>query len=224
MCGRIVRDRLDRYQEYFDLVEPPDTYARPRFNIAPTQKDLIIRTHEDGRRVEESRWGLVPIWAKDRSIGSRMFNARAETLLEKTAFKGLVKSHRCIIPGSGFYEWQQTAAGKVPLYIYRADGAPLALAGLYTFWQDPATEEWVTSHTIVTCGPNGFMAPIHNRMPVIVGREQAALWLDPAPTEPAELLALLVPCPDGWLSSHHVPTLVNNVRSDGPALVEPLDQ
>ena len=135
MCGRIVRDRLDRYQEYFDLVEPSDTNAGPRFNVAPTQKDLIIRTHEDGRHLEESRWGLVPVWAKDRSIGSRMFNARAETLLEKTAFKGLVKSHRCIIPASGFYEWQQTAAGKVPLYIYRADGVPLALAGLYTFWQ-----------------------------------------------------------------------------------------
>jgi putative SOS response-associated peptidase YedK len=224
MCGRIVRDRLDRYQEYFDLVEPPDSNARPGFNIAPTQEDLIIRTHEDGRHLEESRWGLVPVWAKDRSIGSRMFNARAETLLEKTAFKSLVKSRRCVIPASGFYEWQKTLAGKAPLYIYRADGAPLALAGLYTFWQDPAREEWMTSHTIVTCGPNEFMAPIHNRMPVILGREAVALWLDPAPTEPAELLALLAPCPDDWLSSHQVSTLVNHVRSDGPALVEPLDQ
>jgi putative SOS response-associated peptidase YedK len=222
MCGRIVRDRLDDQQEYFGLTEVPDAYARPRFNIAPTQMDLVIRVHEEGRRLEESRWGLIPVWAKDRSIGSRMFNARAETLREKTAFKRLVKSHRCIIPASGFYEWQKTPTGKAPLYIYRADGFPLALAGLYTFWQDPAREEWVTSHTIVTCGPNAFMAPIHNRMPVVLGEDALSVWLDPAVTEPADLLPFLTPCPDDWLSSHRVSTLVNNVRSDGPALVEPL--
>ena len=101
---------------------------------------------------------------------------------------------------------------------------PSPLQGSIRSGSDPAKVEWVTSHTIVTCGPNEFMAPIHNRMPVILGREQTTLWLDPALTEPAGLLAFLTPCPDGWLSSHRVSTLVNNVRSDGPALVEPLDQ
>ena len=224
MCGRIVRERVDDYDEHFGLTEIRDTHIRPRFNIAPTQVDLIIRVHDEGRRLEESRWGLIPVWARDRSTGSRMFNARAETLVEKTAFKGLVKSHRCIVPASGFYEWQQTPAGKMPLYVYRADGAPLALAGLYTFWRDPAKDEWVTSHTIVTCGPNGFMAPVHNRMPVVLGRDALELWLDPSVTELADVLHVLQPCPDDWLSSRRVSTLVNNVRSDGPALVEPLDQ
>jgi len=223
MCGRIVRDRVDDYDEQFGLTEIRETRIRPRFNIAPTQMDLIIRVDEEARRLEESRWGLIPVWAKDQSIGSRMFNARAETVIEKTAFKGLVKSRRCVIPASGFYEWQRTPGGKAPLYIYRADGAPLALAGLYTFWQDPAREEWVTSHTIVTCGPNEFMAPIHSRMPVILGREAVDLWLDPGTAELADLILLLRPCPDDWLACHSVSPLVNNVRNDGSALVEHLD-
>jgi putative SOS response-associated peptidase YedK len=117
MCGRIVRDRLDDYEGYFRLAKPAPVDVQPRFNIAPAQMDLIIRTHDVGRHLEESRWGLIPVWAKERSIGSRMFNARAETLLEKTAFKGLVGGRRCVIPASGFYEWQRTPTRKVPLYI-----------------------------------------------------------------------------------------------------------
>jgi putative SOS response-associated peptidase YedK len=224
MCGRIVRDRLDRYEGYFQLVEPPPADAQARFNIAPTQMDLIIRAHDDGRRLEGSRWGLIPVWAKERGIGSRMFNARAETLLAKTAFKGLVGSRRCVIPASGFYEWQRTLTRKVPLYIYRADGAPLALAGLYTFWRDPANDEWVTSHTIVTCGPNDFMEPIHNRMPVVLGGDTLELWLDPSVTEPADVFPVLQPCPDDWLTFHAVSSLVNNTRNEGSRLVEPIDQ
>jgi putative SOS response-associated peptidase YedK len=224
MCGRIVRDRIDDYREHFGLVELSETRIRPRFNIAPTQMDLIIRTHEDGRHLEDSRWGLIPVWAKNRSIGSRMFNARAETLLEKTAFRGLVKSHRCVIPASGFYEWQRTPTGKVPLYIYRADGSPIALAGLHASWRDSVTEEWVTSHTIVTCAPNEFMTPIHNRMPVVLGSDAQAIWLDPAAADPADVLPLLTPCPDDWLTCHPVSRLVNSVRNDSPGLVEPVSQ
>jgi len=224
MCGRIVRDNLDHYSRYVQLVEPPPPDAQPRFNIAPTQMDLIIRAHDDGRHLEESRWGLVPVWAKERRIGSRMFNARAETLLEKTAFKGLVGSRRCVIPASGFYEWQRAPDRKVPLYIYRADGAPLALAGLHTFWRDPSTDEWVTLHTIVTCGPNEFMAPIHNRMPVVLGGDALQLWLDPSVSEPAAVLPVLQPCQDDWLTFHAVSSLVNSVRNEGHQLVEPIDK
>jgi len=224
MCGRIVRDRIDQYGESFDLVDFDEARVPRRFNIAPTQVDVIVRAHDDGRRLGESRWGLVPVWAKERRIGSRMFNARAETLLEKTAFKGLVGSRRCVIPASGFYEWQKTPGGKMPLYLYRADGWPLALAGLYTFWRDPSTDEWGTSHTIITCGPNEFMAPIHNRMPVVLGRDALELWLDPSVGEPADVLPVLQPCPDDWLTFHAVSSLVNNARNDGPALVEPVDR
>jgi putative SOS response-associated peptidase YedK len=224
MCGRIVRDRLDDYEGYFELVEPPPLDIQPRFNIAPTQMDLIIRARDDGRHLEESRWGLIPVWAKERGIGSRMFNARAETLLEKTAFKGLVGSRRCVIPASGFYEWQSGPRGKTPLYIYRADGAPLALAGLFTFWRDPSTDEWLTSHTIITCGPNEFMEPIHNRMPVVLGKDAMELWLDPSVTGPADVYPVLQPCPDDWLTFHAVSSLVNNAHNEGPRLVEPVDE
>jgi putative SOS response-associated peptidase YedK len=222
MCGRIVRDRMDDYGEHFGLVGFHETEVRPRFNIAPTEMDLIIRARDDGRHLEESRWGLIPVWAKERSIGARMFNARSETLMEKASFKSLVRNRRCVIPASGFYEWQRAPGTKVPLYIYRADGAPLALAGLYTFWRDPATEEWVTSHTIVTCGPNEFMAPIHNRMPVVLGPDALDLWLGPDVTEATEAVPLLQPCPDDWLACHRVSPLVNNARNDGPALIEPV--
>jgi putative SOS response-associated peptidase YedK len=223
MCGRIVRDRIDQYGEFFDLVEFDEASIPRRFNVAPTQTDVIIRPYDDGRRVEESRWGLIPIWAKEPGIGSRMFNARAETLLEKTAFKALVGTRRCVVPASGFYEWQRTPTGKRPLYIYRTDGAPLALAGLYTFWRDPSTEEWVTSHSIVTCAPNEFMMPIHNRMPVILGRDKLAVWLDTAAAELVDVLPILQPCPDHWLTCHAVSPLVNNARNDDPMLVEPVD-
>lgn len=224
MCGRIVRDRIERYGEFFDLVDFDEARVPRRFNIAPTQVDVIVRTHDDGRRLDESRWGLVPVWAKERGIGSRMFNARAETLLEKTAFKGLVGSRRCVIPASGFYEWQRTSAGRVPLYIYRADGAPLALAGLYTFWRDPSGDAWVTSHTIITCGPNDVMAPIHNRMPVVLGGDTLELWLNSSVIEPAAVIRVLQPCPDDWLTFHAVSSLVNNARNEGPRLVEPVDR
>jgi putative SOS response-associated peptidase YedK len=221
MCGRIVRDRTDDYGEHFGLVGFHDTEVRPRFNITPTQMDLIVRAHDDGRHLDESRWGLIPVWAKERSIGGRMFNARSETLMEKASFKGLVKNRRCVIPASGFYEWQRAPSGKVPLYIYRADGAPLAFAGLYTSWRDPATNEWLTSHTIVTCGPNEFMAPIHNRMPVVLGPDALDLWLSPDVAEATDAIPLLQPCPDDWLTSHRVCLLVNDARNDGPTLVQP---
>jgi putative SOS response-associated peptidase YedK len=112
----------------------------------------------------------------------------------------------------------------VPLYIYRADGAPLALAGLYTFWRDPSTDAWVTSHTIITCGPNEFMRPIHNRMPVVLGSDALEIWLDLSVSEAAAVFPVLQPCPDDWLAFHAVSSLVNNARNEGHRLVEPVDR
>ena len=222
MCGRIVRRDTYGYRERFAVADLSETRITPRFNIAPTQLDLIIRPQNGGRELVASRWGLIPSWAKDRSLGAKTFNARAETLLERPAFRGLVARHRCIIPASGFYEWRAAPAGKQPLYIASADGAPLALAGLWTVWRDPATGEAVTSHTIITCASNQFMAAIHNRMPVLLDDDAIDRWLDPGVLAPDAVLPLLAPSSDDQLVSYPVAPLVNNVRNDGPELIAPL--
>lgn len=220
MCGRIVRVDDSGIRELFEVAEFSETRVVPRFNIAPTQLDLIIRPQAEGRRLVPSRWGLIPSWANERRIGAKLFNARAETLLERPAFRQLVGRRRCIIPASGFYEWQRTGQGKVPLYISRADGAPLAFAGLWTAWQDPAGGETFTSHTIITCPPNRFMAPIHHRMPVLLDRAGMDGWLDPSLTEPQAVVPVLAPCPDDLLVAHPVRPLVNHVRNEGPELIQ----
>jgi putative SOS response-associated peptidase YedK len=223
MCGRIVRERED-YASYFGFLELSETRLGPRYNIAPTQLDAFVRGEAEGRRLVASRWGLIPVWAKDRASGSKMFNARAETLPERPAFRTLIARHRCIIPASGFYEWRAEPGGKgkTPLYIHRRDGAPLALAGLWTVWQDRERDEAVTSHTVITCAPNEFMSAIHNRMPAILEGDALAHWLDPSETDAAAALALLGPCPEKTLTAHPVAPLVNNVRADGPELIAPL--
>lgn len=226
MCGRLVREQgFDPAQLGF--TEFSETAIAPRYNIAPTQLDLMGRVEDDGRHhLVPSLWGLIPSWAKERAIGGRLFNARAETLPERPAFRPLIARHRCIIPASGFYEWRADPAGrrgKQPLYIHRADGKPLALAGLWTIWHDPTRGgEPVTSHTIITCPPNRFMERIHDRMPVVLDDAALAAWLDPELTRPADVLPLLAPCPDDLLTAYPVAPLVNNVRHDGPELIAPL--
>ncbi|MPZ14000.1 MAG: hypothetical protein GEU73_06185 [Chloroflexi bacterium] len=222
MCGRIARERRDLARQ-LGFEEISDTALPVRFNIAPTVVDVFVRRSEAGAHLEASHWGLIPVWAKDRSVGSRMFNARAETLLERSSFRTLVRSRRCIVPVSGFYEWRQSAGrGKEPLYIHRADGQPMVLAGLWTMWHDPNNDYELHSHTVVTCAPNAFMAEIHNRMPVVLPDAEAwEQWLDPRTTDPAEVLPLAGPCDDDVLEACPVSTLVNNTRNDGPELIAP---
>ena len=222
MCGRIVRRDAEGYRERFEVADLSETRITPRFNIAPTQLDLHLRTEAGARRLVASRWGLIPSWAADRRIATRTFNARAETLAERPAFRTLIARHRCIIPASGFYEWQTTPSGKQPLYIHRADGAPLALAGLWTEWRDPASGEVVTSHTVITCAANHFMAAIHQRMPVLLDGDALAAWLDPGVQAPGVVLPVLAPCADDLLTAYPVAPLVNNVHTDDPALIAPL--
>jgi putative SOS response-associated peptidase YedK len=221
MCGRLVRDADLDFARYGVREIQEKRLAYRSFNIAPTVEDVIVRAELEGRRAVPSRWGLIPPWAKDRAIAAKTFNARAETIMERPAFRSLVGRHRCAIPASGFYEWQSTPQGKQPLYIRRADGEPLALAGLWAEWTDPATGERVTSHTIITTQANGTMAPFHQRMPVVLDGDGLDLWLDPAATDPAAVLGLLVPCPDDVLTAYPVAPLVNNVRNDGPELIAP---
>ncbi len=226
MCGRIARERED-YAAYFGFHEWSETRVQPvlplRYNIAPTQLDGIVRPADGvGREAVASRWGLIPRWAKDRSIASKTFSARAETLAERASFRTLIARHRCIVPASGFYEWQRTPQGKQPLYIHRADASPIAFAGLWSEWTDPESGEVITTHTVITCAPNACMAAVHNRMPVLLEGDALDAWLDAGLTRAADVLPLLGPCPDDLLGMYPVAPLVNHVGNDGPELIVPL--
>ena len=150
----------------------------PRYNVAPTQEIAAIRRDGDGLELVPLRWGLVPFWAKDPSIGNRMINARAETIAEKPSFRAAYRKRRCVILADGFYEWRRESDGKTPYYISLANGDPLAFAGLWESWTDKSTGESLQTATIVTTAANTFMAPLHHRMPVVLVPETATGWLD----------------------------------------------
>ena len=242
MCGRFVSSSSpDAIAQFFGASfeagagggAAPD--LPPNFNVAPTN-DVYGVVADDGARVLQAfHWGLVPSWAKDTKVGSKMINARAETLAEKPAFKSLFASRRLLVPMDGFYEWQAlgpdaplTAAGKpmkTPMFIHRADGAPLAVAGLWAVWRDKAAgpdAPWLHSCTVITTAANATMAPVHDRMPVILPREHWDEWLDPTNRDIAALQHLLVPAAADVLTMHAVSTAVNNVRNKGPELIAPV--
>jgi putative SOS response-associated peptidase YedK len=217
MCGRFAltvdpADLQDAFPEFIF----PSQYA-PRFNIAPTQPILALPNNGTGK-ADFFFWGLIPSWAKDPTIGSRMINARAETLAEKPAFRAAYKYHRCLIFASGFYEWQPQAEikTKVPHFIHLKSGAPFAFAGLWEHWQSPDGSE-IRSATIVTTEPNELMRPIHNRMPVILPAAAQAQWLDPAPR--FDLQKLLLPYPSAEMEAYPVSTLVNSPANDRPEIL-----
>jgi putative SOS response-associated peptidase YedK len=236
MCGRFVSSSSpERIAAYFGAVTDVETLGE-NYNVAPTNDIYGIVAGPDGPRVEVFHWGLIPVWAKERKVGQRMINARSETLAEKPAFKGVFKKHRCIIPMDGFYEWRAgqsdgpvTKSGKPvkqPMFIHRADGEPLAVAGLWSAWRDPAggaDDSWLHSASVVTTSANGTMSPIHDRMPVILPESAWDRWLDPSNQDLTELSGLLVPAPDSLLVVHPVSTDVNNVRNKGPHLVDPVE-
>jgi putative SOS response-associated peptidase YedK len=197
----------------------------PRFNIAPTQsvpivRELkVVRSGVAGRELATVRWGLIPAWAKDPSIGNRTINARAEGVAEKPAFRAAFRSRRCVVPASGFYEWKREGRGpKRPYLIRRRDGEPIGFAGLWESWHDPTTGEAVESCTIITCAPNGPLAELHDRMPVILDPADYDRWLDPKAPRPEELLR---PCPAGWLEAVPVGTRVNSPANDDEGIVQP---
>lgn len=221
MCGRFTLTvDPSELREAFANYTFPDQYA-PRFNIAPTQPVLAIPN--DGRQAADFfAWGLIPSWAKDASIGSRLINARAEGLAEKPSFRGSFKYKRCLIPADGFYEWksQPGTKTKVPYFIFLEDRRPFAFAGLWDEWYSPEGGS-VRSATIITTAPNELMSPIHNRMPVILEPEDYARWVDPTPQRPEDLSPLLRSYPAGRMSAHPVSTLVNSPANDRPELVVP---
>jgi len=193
---------------------------RQRYNIAPTQEVLVIRGTEAGNRAAFMRWGLIPRWAKDSSMGSRMINARSETVHEKPAFRQAVGARRCIIPASGFYEWMEEGGKKQPRYLRMKHGPLMGFAGIWDRWTGPGGET-VESCSILTTGSNDLIRPFHDRMPVILQPGEYAVWLDRTLTDPEKLKALYQPCPAELLEMYPVSPLVNNPRNDTPDCIRP---
>ena len=221
MCGGFAQQRPASELAEIFAAEPLADDPGPRFNVAPSDEALVVVQREDRRAITAYRWGLIPHWAESANVGSRMFNARAETLTSSPAFREAFVRKRCLVPVDGFYEWKREGTLRQPFLIGRTDGMPLTLAGLWAGWHDPATERVIRTFTIVTSRPNDQMADIHNRMPVVVPEEIWPLWLDPL-TDASELRAVLEPSDDTPLRIQAVSRLVNDVRNDGPALIEPL--
>ncbi len=225
MCGRFVLDFT--WSELFDLLSAEWTQTGvdlpgPSWNVAPTNNAVIVRTGEAKREAAIARWGLVPGWAKDLSIGTKMFNARSETAHEKPAFRSAFQRRRCVVPISGFYEWQKGEGGKQPWYVTRADEEPLLCAGLWELWTG-AGDAAIESFSILTTAPNAFMEKLHDRMPCVLEREGVEAWLDPGETV-NEARSMLRPAADGVLEGHPVSKRVGNVRNDDASLVEPVEE
>jgi putative SOS response-associated peptidase YedK len=259
MCGRYASSRKPE-----DLVEEFEISATggnrveealaPDYNVAPTKPVYAVverppRDAEPGdsepggpgradarqRQLRTVRWGLVPFWAKDLSIGNRLVNARVETVHEKPAFRRAFAARRCLLPADGYYEWypteQRTSSGKPlkqPFFIRPADGGVLAMAGLYEIWRDPAKAEddpdrFVWTCTVLTTSAEDAVGHIHDRMPLLVEPDRYAAWLDPTGSAVDDLRDLLVPAAPGRLEAYPVSTRVNNVRNNGPELLEPLE-
>ncbi len=223
MCGRFTQQRpsaeLAALFAAEDLAESPGE----RYNLAPQQLGLVVVEREELRRaIVPYRWGLIPAWAKDARIGSRLINARAETVATTPAFRASFQKRRCLVPADGFYEWERmTPEIRQPNLIRRPDGEPMAFAGLWSIWRDPtqADAELLRTFTIVTTTANATLQPIHDRMPVILPASAWDAWLAPGAVEPGELRAMLRPAPDDLLERFPVSKRVNNVRNEGPDLV-----
>lgn len=220
MCGRFTLTK--KPQEIIEALSLEDINIdfHPRFNIAPTQNVLIV-TDDGRRRLTQMRWGMIPSWAKDASIGNRMINARAETLVEKPAFREALRKRRCLVLADGFYEWKKTGAVKQPLHIVLKAREAFGFAGLWDTWQPPQGEP-VRSCTIITTEANDLMRPFHDRMPVILSREAATQWLNPAARDTNELLALLKPFPADAMECYPVSRAVNSLRHDAPDCILPV--
>jgi putative SOS response-associated peptidase YedK len=220
MCGRFtVAVDPQLLAERFDVTLPAD--VGPRFNVAPTDAVLAVTERSAGRELMVARWGLVPHWAKEARIGARMINARAETLADKSAYRPLLAKGRCLILADGFYEWRLDPDGKKrPVRYALDDGAPFGFAGLWTSWRDPESGESLRTCTIITTDANALVAPVHDRMPVILPRELEEDWLDRSvPVDAA--LSLLGPYPPERMTAADASMLVNSVQNDDLRLFDP---
>lgn len=228
MCGRFVSSTApDQLAAYFGADQVSETLLEPSYNVAPTN-DVYTVVERDGARIlSHARWGLVPFWAKDTKIGNKMINARSETIATKNAFRKPFQRQRCIIPADGFYEWVKLEGHekKTPMHIRRVDGAPFAFGGIWDTWRDPENPDAdrLVSCTILTGTPNAKIAKIHDRMPIMLPPGSWDRWLDPELRDPEELEQFLVPAPAELMTFHPVSTEVNNPRTRGEHLIEPVE-
>lgn len=231
MCGRYVMSRATGdLLRHFEAKEAEGTAPPPSWNVAPTQNVPIIaeRLDEDAveRRLLVARWGLVPSWAKEVKIGSKLINARSESILDKPAFRKAAVKRRALVPAEGYYEWEKTPDGKkIPHYLH-SEKNELAFAGLYEFWPDPSLPEddphrWLLSCTVLTTTAHDSMGHVHDRAPVIVPPEMFHDWLNPGTTDRAEVQKILDDIPEPVLTPTVVSDRVNSVRNNGPELIHP---
>ncbi len=222
MCGRFALfSTLSQIGEAFDIQEVR-CELEPSYNVAPTHEVAVIVRREGINFLEKMRWGLVPFWAKDAQIGSKMINARVETLGEKNSFKRPLKGQRCLIVADGFFEWAQTGRGKVPMFIRPQSQRPFGFAGLYDVWT-PSEGEIITSCTIVTTHANDFLQSIHSRMPLILQKSQQAAWLDPTTPDIEAWLSALAPYPGHEMEAYQVSRQVNSPQNNSIACIQPVD-
>ncbi len=221
MCGRFALFSPQEILAAMFGVEG-DRFPTASYNIAPSRDVAAVRIAPEGRPRREIallRWGLIPSWAKDPAMGNRMINARVETAPGKPAFRSAFRRRRCLVPADGFYEWRKTGGRKQPYYVRMADGKPFAFAGIWERWEGPDGD--VSSCTLLTTDANDLLAPIHDRMPVIVSPDDYGRWLDPEAHDPAILMPLLRPYPPGNMVTFPVRTLVNSPATDDPRCIEP---
>ena len=223
MCGRFSQGTpADILAQLFQLADIPSW--TPRYNIAPTQlvPTVVVTSEHPSRQFRAWRWGLIPSWAKDPSIGSRMINAQAETASTKPAFRAAFRRRRCLMLADGFYEWQQLGRRKQPFHVRMRDGTPFAFAGLREHWKGPDGAA-IDSCTLLTTEPNDLIRTFHHRMPVILDPKEYDLWLDPGIQEPQRLQPLLRPYSSDDLAAYPVSTRVNNPANDTPDCIQPLE-
>jgi len=236
MCGRfVVADAGSELVGVLRVDVEGDDLPAPSYNIAPTDQAAIvldsIKTEPPTRRLASARWGLVPSWAKDLSVGARAFNARAEEVEDKPMFRNALIKRRAVVPASGYYEWKTAEGLKTPHYIHPADDSPMFFAGLYEWWKNPALKDddparWVLSFTILTRDSIGRLGSIHDRMPLFLDPDFADAWLDPTTENVGDILdAAIDAAPDvaETLTDFPVAKAVGNVRNNGPELIEPAE-
>jgi putative SOS response-associated peptidase YedK len=220
MCGRyVITSDPEAIRRLFGYIEQPN--FPPRYNIAPTQPVPIVHQQHGLRHFLLARWGLIPTWVKDPKSFPLLINARIEGIATKPAYRAAMKRRRCVIPADGFYEWKKEGKAKRPYFVHTRDKQPFAFAGLWETWVDRDGGE-IDTAAIVTCRANRMLAPIHDRMPVIVPPEHFDAWLDCDKVDAEEAVALVGPAPDGLLEAYEVSTRVNSVNNDGPENLSPI--
>jgi putative SOS response-associated peptidase YedK len=218
VCGRYtLKTPVDTLVKQFGIDEYPSSIT-PSYNIAPTQEVAAVIAEDEKRKLQMLKWGLIPSWADDPSIGNRMINARAETVSEKPSFRKAFRQRRCLILTDGFYEWQRVQGGKQPYYMNMKDGSPFAFAGLWETWRNG---QEIRSCTIITTEANEVVGEVHNRMPVIVHPEDYELWLAPDFEEKEALSSLLRPYPKRAMETYPVSRRINSPANNAPDCIEP---